>query len=119
MSTAVSDKEREAAKSAAPAKGALTKDVIKPTSRLKTVLLPPVWTGHADYVNPFEFATFMRTAQGLEFDVMLEAKTKDLALQRLRSDLRRYAPDVAERFAAVEDTRTDEDVPVEAEAEVD
>lgn len=109
----VSDNEREAAKSAAPAKGALTKEVIKPTSRMKTVLLPPVWTGHADYVYPFEFATFMRTALSLEFDVMLEAKTKDLALQRLRSDLRRYAPDVAERFAAVQDARADEDVPVD------
>jgi UV DNA damage endonuclease len=115
----VSDKERAAAKSAAPLQGALTKDVIKPTSRLKTVLLPPVWTGHADYVNPFEFATFMRTARGLEFDVMLEAKTKDLALQRLRSDLRRYAPDVAERFAVVEDAQTNEELPVEADAELD
>ena len=29
---------------------------------------------------------------------MLEAKAKDLALIRLRQDLLRYAPDVAERF---------------------
>jgi UV DNA damage endonuclease len=34
----------------------------------------------------------------LEFDVMLEAKAKDLALLRLRSDLARIAPDVAARF---------------------
>lgn len=67
-------------------------------ARVKTVLLPPVWTGHADFVNPFEFATFMRDVAGLEFDVMLEAKSKDLALLRLRSDLVRYAPDVAARF---------------------
>lgn len=58
----------------------------------------PVATGHADFVNPFEFATFMRTAAGIDFDVMLEAKVKDLALIRLRRDLVRYAPDVAERF---------------------
>ncbi|MBB1492136.1 UV DNA damage repair endonuclease UvsE [Paracoccus sp. MC1854] len=96
----VTDKEREAARTAGPPEGALTKGVVKATSRVKTVLLPPVWTGHADFTNPFEFATFMRDAAGLEFDVMLEAKTKDLSLLRLRSDLLRYAPDVAARFGA-------------------
>ncbi|MBM2575446.1 UV DNA damage repair endonuclease UvsE [Jannaschia sp. Os4] len=59
---------------------------------------PPIWTGHADYVQPFEFIRFMRDAAGLEFDVMLEAKRKDAALERLRLDLVRYAPDVAARF---------------------
>lgn len=68
------------------------------TKRLKKVLQPPVLTGHADYVNPFEFAMAMRTLHGLEFDVMLEAKAKELALLRLRKDLARCAPDVAERF---------------------
>lgn len=94
----VTDKDRAAMKADAPAKGPLTREVVKPTSRFKTVLLPPIWTGHADFTNPFEFATFMRTAQGLDFDVMLEAKTKDLSLLKLRGDLLRYAPDVAARF---------------------
>ncbi len=94
----VSDKERAALKADATARVPATRGVVTPTSRFKTVLLPPVWTGHADFTNPFEFATFMRTAQGLDFDVMLESKTKDLALLRLRSDLARYAPDVAARF---------------------
>jgi UV DNA damage endonuclease len=94
----ITDKERAALQSATPAKGPLTKAVVKPTSRFKTVLLPPIWTGHADFTNPFEFATFMRTAEGLDFDVMLEAKTKDLSLLKLRGDLARYAPDVAARF---------------------
>jgi UV DNA damage endonuclease len=40
----------------------------------------------------------MRTASGLEFDVMLESKAKDLALVRLRPDMLRYAEDVASRF---------------------
>ena len=71
------------------------------TGKSVTVNMAPVWTGHADFVNPFEFATFMRTAAGMEFDVMLEAKSKDLALIRLRPDLLRYAPDVAERFGLV------------------
>ena len=68
-------------------------------TRKKTkVLLPPVWTGHADFTNPFEFARFMRDAAGLEFDVMLEGKAKDMSLAKLRPDLLRYAPDVAARF---------------------
>jgi UV DNA damage endonuclease len=51
---------------------------------------------HADFVNPFEFASVLRAARGLPpFDVMLEAKAADLALLRLREDLRRFAPEVA------------------------
>lgn len=30
------------------------------------------------------------------FDLMVEAKAGDLAVQRLRSDLRRYAPEISE-----------------------
>jgi UV DNA damage endonuclease len=37
----------------------------------------------------------MRDAAGLEFDIMLEGKSKDLSLLKLRPDLLRYAPDVA------------------------
>jgi UV DNA damage endonuclease len=40
----------------------------------------------------------MRDCDGLVFDVMLEAKAKDLSLLKLRPDLLRYAPDVATRF---------------------
>jgi UV DNA damage endonuclease len=68
------------------------------TKRRRKVLKPPLLTGHADFVNPFEFATFMGTTTGLEFDVMLEAKMKDIALLRLRRDLLRCAPEVAARF---------------------
>ena len=70
----------------------------KATKRLKNVQLPPVWTGHADFTNPFEFSRFMRDCEGLVFDVMLEGKAKDLNLLKLRPDLLRYAPDVAARF---------------------
>jgi UV DNA damage endonuclease len=63
--------------------------------RPKEALLPPVWTGHADFVHPWEFIGFMREARGLVFDVMLEAKAKDLALLRLRADLVNHAPEVA------------------------
>ena len=68
------------------------------TGKKKTVLLPPIWTGHADFVQPFEFINFFRDNPNMETDVMLEAKSKDLALLRLRQDLVRYAPDVAQRF---------------------
>jgi UV DNA damage endonuclease len=71
---------------------------VKGTRSLKSVHLPPIWTGHADFTNPFEFVRFMRDCEGLEFDVMLEAKAKDLSLLKLRPDLLRYAPDVAARF---------------------
>jgi UV DNA damage endonuclease len=93
------------------------------TRRTEEVQLPPVWTGHADYVNPFEFITFMRLAGELSFDIMLEAKVKDLALLRLRRDLQRYAPDIASRFglagirereAGDEAVANDEDTVVEA-----
>ncbi len=54
------------------------------------------WNYHSDYVNPFEFIDLLTLAQGLrEFDVMLEARAKDLALIQLRADLARYAPALA------------------------
>jgi UV DNA damage endonuclease len=59
----------------------------------------PTWTEHADFVNPFEFIAFARdVADLLPFDVMLEAKARDLALLQLRDDLLRFAPDLAGRF---------------------
>ncbi|MGC9358892.1 MAG: UV DNA damage repair endonuclease UvsE [Anaerolineae bacterium] len=72
-----------------------------PRSELKTLsdgrLKLPTWTEHADFVNPFVFARFMRESQHVGiFDIMLEAKARDVALFKLRDDLERYAPDVAE-----------------------
>ena len=67
------------------------------------MLVPPIWTGHSDFTNLFEFATFMRMADGLDFDVMLEGKAKDISLLKLRPDLLRYAPDVAARFGIFAD----------------
>ncbi len=82
------------------------------TGKPETARLPPVWTGHAAFVQPFEFLTFMRLAEGLEFDVMLEAKAKDLALRRLRRDLPIFAPEVAARFGPPAE-RPDDSDPVE------
>lgn len=53
---------------------------------------------HSDYVNPFECIQLLGAARGLApFDLMLEAKAADLALLRLRDDLRRYAPELGNR----------------------
>jgi UV DNA damage endonuclease len=71
----------------------------KQTGKVEQVQAPPIWSGHADYIHPFEFISFMRcAARERAFDVMLECKLKDVALLQLRADLRRYAPDVAERM---------------------
>jgi UV DNA damage endonuclease len=100
----ITAKQRTAAKAGTAKRkpGELLKAPVKPTARVKTVLRPPIWTGHADFTNPFEFATFMRMAEGLFFDVMMEGKSKDLSLLRLRPDLLRFAPDVAARFGITE-----------------
>ncbi|MDA0171118.1 UV DNA damage repair endonuclease UvsE [Solirubrobacter taibaiensis] len=50
----------------------------------------PQLRAHADMIDPIAFGQFLReTAAGLHFDVMLEAKGKDLALLRLREQLER------------------------------
>lgn len=129
LKRAVTPRERERLKAGkAGKKNELTKAPVKASARVKTVLVPPIWTGHADFTNPFEFATFMRTAQGLEFDVMMEGKAKDVSLLKLRPDLLRYAPDVAERFGicpseaqqlAEWERRLEQGVAVEQDADVD
>jgi UV DNA damage endonuclease len=78
------------------------------TGKNETALQAPVWTAHAAFNNPFEFIGFMRAADGLEFDIMLEAKATDLALLRMRQDVQRFAPDLAPRFGL--DTGSAEDL---------
>jgi len=66
------------------------------TGRVEYSLRPPRPTQHADFIHPFEFTAFLQMARaaGLpDFDVMLEARAKDLALLHLREHLRRLAPD--------------------------
>jgi UV DNA damage endonuclease len=53
----------------------------------KEVAAPPLLSQHADYVHPWEFASFLATVGPAPFDVMLEAKMKDAALLKLRDDL--------------------------------
>ena len=68
------------------------------TKKIETVLQSPIWTGHADYNNPFETIPFLRSIAHLDADIMLEAKAKDLALLRLRNDIAKYAPELARRY---------------------
>jgi UV DNA damage endonuclease len=56
--------------------------------RVERSLALPQLRAHADLVDPIGFEHFVReTARGLSFDIMLEAKAKDLALSRLRDQL--------------------------------
>lgn len=58
--------------------------------RVETRLVLPQLRAHADLVDPIGFERFLREtapAAGRDFDVMLEAKAKDLALLRLREQL--------------------------------
>jgi UV DNA damage endonuclease len=85
----------------------------------ETVLLPPVWTGHADFCNPFETIAFLRAIRHIDVDIMLESKSKDLSLLRLRNDIAKFAPELAPRYGitplqAVEDASE----VVEDEAEI-
>ena len=43
---------------------------------------------HADYIDPFRFAAFLNSASHLAFDVMFEAKAKELAAVRVLDYLR-------------------------------
>lgn len=69
------------------------------TGRQDKVLQPPIWTAHADYIHPF--IRFAAETRGSNFAIMLEAKAKDLAFQRLRRDITFYAPELQQRFDAV------------------
>lgn len=53
---------------------------------------------HSDFLHPFEVVDLLQAAISARlrpFDVMLEAKAKDVALLRLRDQISRYAPDLA------------------------
>ncbi len=63
-------------------------------------LAMPLPNQHSDFLNVFELIDLLqaaRTAALRPFDIMLEAKAKDLALLRLRQQLAHYAPLLADR----------------------
>jgi UV DNA damage endonuclease len=69
-------------------KTAVEERKVRKGRRVERRVVLPQLRAHADMVDPIAFESFVReTAAGLEFDVMLEAKAKDLALLRLRDQL--------------------------------
>ncbi len=59
----------------------------------------PDWKRHSDYMDPFATQEFLRAVlvAGLRpFDIMLEAKGKDVALLQLRKDFTRFAPELSQ-----------------------
>lgn len=65
-------------------------------------LAPPLPNQHSDFVHPFEFIDFLTAARaaGLRpFDIMVEAKAKELAVLRLRQQVAQYAPALAPELA--------------------
>ena len=56
--------------------------------RIERSWVLPELRAHADLIDPISFEHFIgETGRGMNFDVMLEAKAKDLALLRLREQL--------------------------------
>jgi UV DNA damage endonuclease len=58
----------------------------------------PLPNQHSDFIDVFQFIDLLRSARAANlrpFDIMLEAKGKDLALLRLREQIARFAPDLA------------------------
>ena len=58
----------------------------------------PLPNQHSDFLHPFEFIDLLQKAVAARlrpFDVMLEAKAKDVALLRLREQVRNFAPGLA------------------------
>ena len=69
-------------------KTALEQRATRVGRRVERSWLLPQLRAHADMIDPIGFEHFVtETARGLEVDVMLEAKGKDLALLRLREQL--------------------------------
>jgi UV DNA damage endonuclease len=67
---------------------AVEQRVVRKGRRVERRRVVPQLRAHADLVDPIAFEGFLaHTAGGLAFDVMLEAKAKDLALLRLREQL--------------------------------
>jgi UV DNA damage endonuclease len=58
----------------------------------------PLPQQHSDFIDCFAFIDLMRDARAANlrpFDIMLEAKAKDLAVLRLREQIAKFAPDLA------------------------
>jgi UV DNA damage endonuclease len=64
------------------------------TGRRVVAEAAPLVGQHADFIDPAECAAYLDAVRDLPFDIMLEAKQKDLAALRLREELRAAAAPV-------------------------
>ncbi|MBA3414848.1 MAG: UV DNA damage repair endonuclease UvsE [Chloroflexia bacterium] len=69
---------------------------VRATGEKRTSTQPAKAGQHDEYIDGDQFVTFLRASDGLPFDVMLEAKQKDLALLALRDAV--LAGGVADRI---------------------
>jgi len=60
---------------------------VRATGEKRTAMQAAKAGQHDDFIDPEQFVAFLRAAEGLAFDVMLEAKQKDVALLALREAL--------------------------------
>ena len=68
----------------------LDERVVREGRRVRRIPVVPQLRAHADLIDPIAFATFLEDARELRpFDIMLEAKGKDVALLELRRQLER------------------------------
>jgi UV DNA damage endonuclease len=67
-------------------------EIFKPKIHLSSPKSEKEIRSHHDYINADEFAAFLKEIKGLtgDFDVMIEAKMKDMALFKLMADMKRY-----------------------------
>ncbi len=72
-------------------RSALMERRVRRGRKMVRTLVPPPEGAHADLVDPIAYRNFLETAgpETRPFDIMLEAKGKDLALLRLRAQLER------------------------------
>ncbi|MCP4166777.1 MAG: UV DNA damage repair endonuclease UvsE [Chloroflexi bacterium] len=60
---------------------------------------PPRLNRHSHYVNPFVVIDFLQSLPRMrDFDMMLEAKAKDLALLQLRKHMQQFAPHLCDTW---------------------
>ncbi len=85
---------------------------VRPLMRNGKVRLQwPLPNQHSDFIHPFEGIQVLRRIRDLALtpmDVMVEAKAKDVAVLRLRAQIRRYAPDLAGWVQGVDRERASE-----------
>lgn len=67
-------------------------EIFPPKIHLSSPKSPKEIRSHHDYINPDEFVAFLKEIIGLtsDFDVMIEAKMKDMALIKLMEDMSKY-----------------------------